>query len=387
MTVETPLKNSLKGNLEQRKKLMLLLFAVFLALGLIYGLYWIFFKQFEVSTNNAYVDGNLVQLMPQVSGIVSTILADDTQLVLQGQPIIKLDDADAKNNLQNAEATLASTVRQVRQYYLQAKQLAADLELRKADLIKAENDLKRREKLVKTAAISTEELQNFKTKVTAAKAQYNEAMFQLQAASALVQGTTLEQHPLVLQAEAKLHTTYLEWKRTTLVAPVAGYVAKRSVQLGQQVNPGMPLLVIIPLNQIWVNANFKESQLRYIRVGQPAVVTVDLYGKSLQFQGKVIGIAPGAGSVFSLLPPQNATGNWIKIVQRLPVRISLNPKQLLDHPLRVGLSSEVTVDIKNQTGSALAVAPTSHPLYSTTIYDGLLAQSEALTKKIIHDNS
>lgn len=387
MTAERFKTSFTGGNPEERKKMLKLILIIFFIFALLYSIYWLFFKQFQVYTDDAYVDGNLVQLMPQVSGIVSTIIADDTQLVLQGQPVVRLDDTDAKNDLQNAEAMLASTVREVRQYYPQAKQLAANLELRKADLVQAKNDFERRENLKDTAAISAEELQSFKTKAKAAQAEQDQALYQLEAAKALIQGTNLGQHPKVLEAAAKVQTAYLNWRRTTIVAPITGYIAKRSVQLGQQVTPGTPLLTIIPLNQIWVNANFKEPQLADIRIGQPATLTVDLYGSSVKFRGKVLGIASGTGSVFSLLPPQNATGNWIKVVQRLAVRIGLDAKQLQQHPLRIGLSGEVTVDVRNQKGNVLATIPAQCPLYKTCVYQDLLTPAKLLIIKIIHDNA
>ena len=373
-------------NKHRRQLIMIVLAAVFLFIGFIWLLYWLIWGRFEEYTEDAYVNGNIVQLMPQVSGTVIEINADDTQFVTQGEPLIKLDTSDTEIALQRAQAQLAETVRQVRQYFENAERAQAALILRGADLMKAQLDLKRRTGLVGERAISREEMQHYTTAAKTAEAQYNFALHNLRAALAVVENSHVYTNPLVERAKANFKTAYLNRQRTTIYAPVTGYVAKRSVQVGQQVNMNTAMLAIIPLNEVWVDANYKESQLGRIRIGQSVLLYADAYS-SVKFHGKIAGLSPGTGVSFALLPPQNATGNWIKIVQRLPVRITLDANEVKNHPLLIGLSMRVTTYTYHNEGRQLAAIKPNKPLYTTNVYNNQLAQADQLIDTILQDNS
>ncbi|WP_343659919.1 HlyD family secretion protein [Ralstonia sp.] len=370
----------------KRKRMLTTLAAALVVAGVGYGLYWGLYGRWFESTDDAYVQGNVVQVTPQVAGTVVAIRADDTQLVTSGQPVIELDRADARVALEQAEAALAQTVRQVRTLYSNTSAFTATLAMRESDLAKAKDDLARRKQIAGTGAVSQEEISHAQTAVQAAQSALEAAKEQLQGNRVLTEQTTLERHPNVLQAAAKVREAYLAYARTSLPASVTGYVAKRSVQVGQRVAPGTPLMAIVPLDQLWVDANFKEVQVRHMRVGQPVELVADVYGSSVTYHGKVVGFSAGTGSAFSLLPAQNATGNWIKVVQRLPVRVSLDPKELKDHPLRVGLSMEAKVDIHDEGGQSLATAPTASPL-QTTVYEQAGKDADQVIASIITANA
>ena len=370
----------------RRKRLLLQLGAAFIVAGVAYSIYWWLVGQYHESTDDAYVAGNVVSVSPQVTGTVTSIDADETDLVQQGQPLIRLDDADTAIALDSAKANLADTVRQVRQMFERLKELRASVTLREADVARAKEDLTRREALIAEHAVSNEELQHARTAYDTAQAALNAAQHQVTAAASLVSGTDVEHHPLVLAAEAKLREAYLEWQRHVVLSPVSGYVAQRSVQLGSRVTPGMPLMTVVPLNQLWVEANFKEDQFSDIRLGQPVTMTADLYGGSVEFHGKVLGVGAGTGAAFALLPPQNASGNWIKIVQRVPVRISLDPPELAEKPLRVGLSMQVAIDTHDRAGNILARTPVSGTRYQTTAYADRTAAVDQLIAAIVRAN-
>lgn len=373
-------------NRRRRRLRMWLLTLVFAGTGLGYGLYWWKIGQFTQSTDDAYVQGNVVPVMPQVAGSVTQILTDDTRLVREGQPLVRLDRADARLALDKAEADLAQTVRAVRKLYDTVGQLQAQVAVRGAELEKAREDLQRRERLSARQVVSVEALHHARTVVETARAQLALARHNLAAARAQVDGTTIGNHPQVKQAEARLRQAYLALDRDTIRAPVTGYVSKRSVELGQQVTPGTALMAIVPLRQVWVEANFKESQLSDVRIGQPATITTDFYGDDVVYRGTVEGLGAGTGSAFSLLPPQNATGNWIKVVQRLPVRIRLRMDEVRSHPLRIGLSMRVTVDTRDRRGSMLASAADRSPRYSTPVFDAQGNHAAALIARIVRAN-
>lgn len=386
VTPQQPVTNQPTHMSAKRRRMLTVLTAVFLILGVLWSIYWMGWGRFHEYTEDAYVGGNQVQLMPQVGGTVVSISTDNTHLVTQGQTLVKLDEADTSVALQNAAANLAQTVRQVRQYYENVRSGLAGVALRQANLEKAKYDVKRRVGLVNARAISAEDMQHIKTAEQTAKAQLEVSLANLSAAIALVENAHLYQHPLVEQAKANLRVAFLNWVRTIINAPATGYVAKRAVQVGQQVNPGTALLAIIPLDQVWVDANFKESQLGRIRIGQDVILTADA-NSGVTYHGKVVGLSPGTGSAFDLLPPQNATGNWIKIVQRLPVRISLDPDEVAKHPLRIGLSMRVTVHTRDLKGDVLTRAPDEKPLFTTDVYNNQLANAETLINKIVTANS
>lgn len=370
----------------KRKRMLLTLTTVIVVAGVAYGAYWAMYGRHFENTDDAYVAGNVVQVTPLVAGTVVSISADDTQLVTSGQPLIQLDRADSQVALEQAEAQLAQAVREVRTLYVNNGSLAANVSMREADLAKAREDLRRRQAISGTGAVSSEEISHAQTALKAAESSLLAAREQLASNQALTDHTTVEKHPNVQRAAANLRSAYLAYARSTLPAPVTGYVAKRSVQVGQRVAAGSPLMAVVPLDQVWVDANFKEVQITHMRVGQPVTLEADVYGSKVKYQGKVEGFSAGTGSAFSLLPAQNATGNWIKVVQRLPVRIALDPQQLKDHPLRVGLSMNVTVDVRKEEGAAMAAAPAPRPL-QTDVYEKVGHDADALIERIISNNN
>lgn len=369
----------------KRKWLMALLAGVILIAAIAYGFYYFLVARFHEETDDAYINGNVVQITPQVTGTVVAVNADDTQTVKAGDPLVVLDGADARVTLAQAEANLAQTVRQVRGLFVNNDQYQAQIAQRQADLSRAQDDLRRRMAVAQTGAVSQEEISHARDAVKAAQASLDAAEQQLASNRALTSNTTIATHPNVLAAAAKVRDAYLNNARNTLPAPVTGYVAKRSVQVGQRVSPGTPLMAIVPLEAVWVDANFKEVQLKHMRIGQPVELTADVYGSSVVYHGKVVGFSAGTGSAFSLLPAQNATGNWIKVVQRLPVRIELDPKELHAHPLRIGLSMQVDVDIKNDNGSQLGNA--QNTVYQTNVFDKYGADADAEIARIIAQNA
>lgn len=369
----------------KRKRLMTLLAVVILIAAVAYGLYYFLVARYHEETDDAYVNGNVVQITPQVTGTVVAVNADDTQTVKAGDPLVVLDAADARVALQQTEATLAQTVRQVRGLFVNNDQYQAQVDQREADLSRAQDDLRRRLGVAQTGAVSQEEISHARDTVKAAQAALDAARQQLASNRALTSNTTIASHPNVLAAAAKVRDAYLNAARNTLPAPVTGYVAKRAVQVGQRVAPGAALMAIVPLEAVWVDANFKEVQLKHMRIGQPVELTADVYGSSVVYHGKVVGFSAGTGSAFSLLPAQNATGNWIKVVQRLPVRIELDPKELREHPLRIGLSMQADVDIKNDTGNQLGNA--QNTVYQTSVFDKYGQDADAEIARIIAANT
>ncbi len=358
----------------------------FAVIGAAYGLYWETTLRYRQSTDDAYVNGNVVQITPQISGTVVTIGADDTQFVKAGQPLVRLDPADAKVGLDQSEAQLARTVREVRNLFATSAQLRASVELRRNDLAIAQKDLARRERLGSSGAISAEELQHARDSVRGAQAALLAAEQQLAGNQARVDGTTLENHPDVRSASAAVRTAYLAYSRTVIPAPVSGFVARRAVQLGQRVAPGAALMSVVPLDQVWVDANFKEPQLARMRVGQPVTLTADLYGGSFRYHGSVSGFGAGTGSAFALLPAQNATGNWIKIDQRVPVRIALDPKEVAENPLQIGLSMKVEVSVRDGGGARLPALAHNAPAYATDVFRSVDEEAATRVQEIIAAN-
>ena len=311
------------------RRLGLLALGTVVVLGALgYGAYWFVDARYYESTDDAYVDGDVVQVTSEVPGTVLSLKADDTQLVIAGQPLLELDPADAKIAVANAEADLARAVRQVRGLFAQSKELRAQIDQREQAERTADEDLRRRGGLIADGAISAEELSHARDAVTTTRANVAAAREQLGQTIAQIDGTTIADHPQVLAAAAAVRNAELALHRTELTSPVSGVIAKRSVEVGQRVAAGTPLLAVVPLEDVWVDANFKEVQLQRMRAGQPVSVRTDLYGGSVTYHGRVVGIAAGSGSAFALLPAQNASGNWIKIVQRVPVRILLDPREL-----------------------------------------------------------
>lgn len=385
-STDTNTQNHANGNGSRRKKLITGVLGAFALACIGYAVYWATVAQYVEYTDNAYVNGDEVQITPQVAGTVTMIGADDTQFVNAGQVLVQLDQADAEVALQRAESQLARAVRSVRNLYATSAQQQANLQARESDLAKAEQDVARRERLASSGAISKEEVQHARDAVQVAQSALAAARQQVVATSALVDHTTIEKHPEVQSAAAAVKDAWLTNARTALPAPVAGFVAKRSVQLGQRVSPGAPLMAVIPLDKVWVEANFKEPQLAGIRIGQPATLKADVYGSKVEYHGRVTGIGAGTGGAFALLPAQNASGNWIKIVQRVPVRVALDPRELARHPLQIGLSMKAYVDIRDASGQRLPeVAKDDHD-YSTNVFQSVTAQADRTVRRIIAEN-
>jgi membrane fusion protein (multidrug efflux system) len=320
-------------------------------------------------TEDAYVEGNLVQVTPQAGGTVTRIAADDTDVVRAGETLVQLNQVDARLALDRAEAGLSKAVRQVRAQFANVAQLRANVVLREADLAKAESDLARRRGLVDSGAVSGEDVRHAEDAAAVARAALAAAREQVTAARSLVDGTTVENHPDVAAAIAQVRDAAVALSRTTLAAPVGGIVARRNVQLGQRVAQGTPLMAIVPLDQLWVTANLKENQLRQVRLGQPVTMTTEVYGDSVVFHGRVVGQEAGTGSAFAAAPAQNATGNWIKVVQRVPVRIALDPAEVARHPLRLGLSMRAEIDTRQHGGPALLQAVAPRHQYRTPVFE------------------
>jgi len=370
-----------------KRRLRLIVLAAVVVLGLVgWSIYWATIARHREVTDDAYVAGNVVLVSPQVGGTVISIAADDTQLVKQGDVLIEFDPADARIALDGAEAALAQAVRQVRNLRANTGGAEAAVRSRRIELQRAKDDLARRAGLDETGAVSTESVLHAREAIASAQANLAATEEQLRSAQSLVDDTNLSDHPEVLAAAAHVRDAYLQLHRTKLRSPITGYVAKRSVQLGQRVQAGAPMMAVIPLNNVWVDANFKEVQLRHIRIGQPVTLVSDLFGDDVEYHGRVAGLGAGTGSAFALLPAQNATGNWIKVVQRLPVRIELDAKQLAEHPLRVGLSMEARVDIHDVSGQVLAQTTNTTPAYQTNMYSDDLSAADQLISDIIRSN-
>jgi membrane fusion protein (multidrug efflux system) len=370
----------------KRKRALLILATVVLVALAAWLLWYLLVGRWHQDTDDAYVQGNMVGITAQTAGTVVSIGADDGMKVVAGQVLVQLDPNDARVAFEQAKANLANTVRQVRGLYSAVDAGQADLRARQVAIAKARADVARREGLVASGAVSAEELAHARNELAAAEAALSASRGQLSRNRALVDATTVTDQPQVQAAAAQLRAAYLNLQRAAIVAPVTGYVAQRTVQLGQRVQPGMPLMTVIPLEQVWVEANFKETQLAKMRLGQPVELTSDVYGGDIEYSGKLASLGLGTGSAFSLLPAQNASGNWIKIVQRVPVRIELDPKQLAAHPLRLGMSMSVDVTIRDQDGDVLPAAMPAKPVLSTQAYARQLSDADALIRGIVQDN-
>jgi membrane fusion protein (multidrug efflux system) len=352
-----------------------------------YGTYWTMATQYREVTEDAYVEGNLVQVTTQIAGTVTAIAADNTDRVAAGQELVRLNEVDARLALERSEAVLARTVRQVRAQVASASQMDANVALRRAELSKVQADFDRRAQLVQSGAIAGEDLEHAREAVRTAQAALASSEQQYASNHAFVDGTSLSSHPDVMGAAAQVKDAYIATVRTSVPAPVAGMVARRNVQVGQRVAAGTAMMAIVPMDAVWVTANFKESQLRHLRSGQPVALTADAYGKDVVYHGTVVGEEAGTGSAFSLMPAQNATGNWIKVVQRVPVRIALDPHEVARHPLQLGLSMRVSVDTHRRDWPRLTPGKVPPQSYRTDVFAREGNEADSLVTRIIAANA
>lgn len=358
----------------------------FLLCGAGWGLYWVVWGQYSESTDDAYVTGNMVMVTPQEEGIITQILADNTQLVEAGQVLVEIDRHDFEIGLEKAKADLADTVRLVAQLFLKVEELQAKKIVAEAELVKARLDYEHRLALVGDKSVALEDFQHSETALIGAEGGLQEVEKELEGAQVEVQNTTVESHPKVELAKAKLRQAFLALYRCQVRAPTRGIITQRKAQVGQWVRAFDALMALVPIDQIWVDANFREVSLKNLRIGQPVELISDMYGSEVKFHGEVVGLNPGTGSVFSILPPQNATGNWIKIVQRIPVKIALHPLELNLSPLVLGLSMTVDVDTHDRRGLRLPQVIASKPIYSSAIYEDELVGAEPVIEQIIQNN-
>jgi membrane fusion protein, multidrug efflux system len=371
----------------KRRRILTILGLLFAVIGIAWLLLAVIVFSRREKTDDAYVVGNQVRISAQIPGTVVEVFARNTSRVEAGQVLLRLDPTDARQALDRAAAALAQSVRQVRQQQAESVQYDALVSARTLELQRAETDLARRVPLLAEKAVAEEEVRHAREDVALARAQLEQARQMRAAANALVDATTMQDNPAVMQQRAAYRDAWIALQRTAIVAPVNGYVAQRSVQLGQRIIPGEHLMSVIPLQDVWLEANLKEQQLRNLRIGQPVKLTSDQYGRSVEFHGHVIGLQAGTGAAFSVLPPQNASGNWIKVVQRVPVKVAFDPKELAEHPLRIGLSMTAIVDTHDRSGQVLASEPVSDVQESTSVYATDIAAAESAAAAIIRQNS
>ncbi len=387
--MDASVASSSPAQVMQRRRTRWLLIAVtgFVIVGVVATAYWWLYARNYEDTDDSYVAGDLVNVSSQISGTVVSIDADETDFVQMGQELVRLDDTDARIALQESEDQLAKAVRQVHTVFTSRDELTAVLAQRRADLNRARSDLDRRESLGKTGAVSTEEISHAQEAVTEAQQALIAAEKNLAGGTALLGRTGVADNPDVQAAGVAVERAWLALRRTSIHAPVSGYIAKRPAQLGERTVSGNALLSIVPLDRLRVEANFKEVQLNRMRIGQPVKIVADLYGGHVEYRGTIAGLGLGTGAAFALLPAQNATGNWIKVVQRVPVRIALDPQQVAAHPLRIGLSTHAIVDVRDVSGAQLAQAPRKDPVLNTDIYAIDMSEITARIAQIVADNA
>jgi membrane fusion protein (multidrug efflux system) len=366
MTDATANDNS--ERLQARRRWLYILGGIVAAIAILYGLYWLFSARFYETTDDAYVGGDVVSVTSRENGSVLALHADNTQSVKRGQLLIELDPVKADVGMLAAEANLARTVRSVRTNFSRVDQGSAQIAAARVAVAQAEADYRRRASA--GSAVSAEELGHARDAVVAARANLKVAQSTSAQDRASVEGTSIANNPDVMAAIAQLRQAAIVQAHMNLYAPVDGVVAQRTVQIGQQIAPGTPLMAVVPLDTVWIDANFKEGQLEDMRIGQPVTVTADVYGGGVTYHGTIAGLGAGSGSAFALLPPQNASGNWIKIVQRVPVRIALDKRELRDHPLRLGLSVSVSVDTSDTSGRTIGSTAVRHEVRGDAGTDG-----------------
>lgn len=370
--------------ISRRNRLFMVLFGVAAVAAAAVGVNWFISGRFIEETDNAYVAGNVVPIAAQVAGTAREVLVGNTQYVRAGQPLVRLDDTEARIALGQTEGDLIRAVRQARSAQFANAMYRATVDARAAELEQAEQALKARSGAT-VQVVSGEEYERARESVAVAQANLAAARSQLASGLAASGSGHVEDDPAVMLAVQQLKLAYVRLARTTLVAPVEGAVAQRAVQIGQPVAAGAQLMTVVPVRQLWIEANFKEEQVRNLRIGQPVYAVSDLYGSGMVFHGRIGGLSPGTGSAFSMLPPQNAAGNWIKVVQRVPVIVSLDPAELIDHPLRVGLSMVVSVDTHQRDGALASASDPAGGSIAPVAEDGT-GQADALARKLIEEN-
>jgi membrane fusion protein (multidrug efflux system) len=375
-----------RGQHKRSRKFLWIFAAACVVIGIGVLLYHLLYGQYHVKTKDAYVGGNLIRLQPQVSGTVTFIAADQTQPVQLAQTLVQLDPKDMDVSLSQAKANLAQTVRDVVQLFAEERRQEALMFAQEAQLALANKELARDRGLIASHGISQEQLDRTEESARNAQAGIRQARAALESVRAQIAGTQPETHPRVLLAESNLRSAWLAKNRTAVRAPLSGYMVRRQVQLGQQVSPATEMVAIAPLDTVWIDANFKETQLENIRINQPVAIKADIYGSHFKYHGRVLGLTAGTGAALAVLPPENATGNWIKIVQRVPVRIGLDRNELRDHPLYLGLSTTVDVDVHDLSGASLSRVPVWPAAMQTNVYAEQDAGVSTEIDRIVREN-
>lgn len=366
---------------------MIIATVIFVLLFVAYGVYWFLVLRFQEYTDDAYVSGLQIPIVAQTTGNVTQVNFENTDLVKAGDVLVVLDKTNAQLAYEQAKHDLASTVRKTKELYINGDQYQAQIQQNRVSLAQAQKDYQRRAALGRSGTISKEDLQHSQEAVQLAQAALDISIQQYNANRALLRNTALKNQPAVQQAADSVRSAWINLQRTEIKSPMTGYVSRRNVQVGSQVSPQSSLMAIVPVQPVWVDANFKETQLENVRIGQPVTINSDFYGSNVSYKGTVVGLDMGTGSAFSLLPAQNATGNWIKVVQRLPVRVELDPEQVAKYPLRIGLSMNVTIDIKDQNGPVLSEVQRTTPAFESDVLVLKLGDVDQVIDTIISDNA
>ncbi|HHR6053500.1 multidrug efflux MFS transporter periplasmic adaptor subunit EmrA [Providencia alcalifaciens] len=377
-----------KTNKENKRTLWMIIATIIIVLLFVaYGVYWFLVLRFQEYTDDAYVSGLQIPIVAQTSGNVTQVNFENTDLVKAGDVLVVLDKTNAQLAYEQAKHDLASTVRKTKELYINGDQYQAQIQQNRVSLAQAQKDYQRRAALGRSGTISKEDLQHSQEAVQLAQAALDISIQQYNANRALLRNTALKNQPAVQQAADSVRSAWINLQRTEIKSPMTGYVSRRNVQVGSQVSSQSSLMAIVPVQPVWVDANFKETQLENVRIGQPVTINSDFYGSNVSYKGTVVGLDMGTGSAFSLLPAQNATGNWIKVVQRLPVRVELDPEQVAKYPLRIGLSMNVTIDIKDQNGPVLSEVQRTTPAFESDVLVLKLNDVDQVINTIISDNA
>ncbi len=373
----------------KRKRFWFTWIFVFVVFSLIiaFCIYWVTSLRYIKRTSDAYVQGNQVLITPLVNGFITEIYTDDTFLVEKGQLLIQLDPTDSKLAYEDAKQNFSMVIREVCATYHQVFAYQAEIHIREAECVKAEEFYNHRREVLNQGAISLEDFQTAEADLEATYFAWSNAKSLYEKEVSFIIGRSIRDNPLVIAAEDRLSQAAINLYRTKIFAPVRGLVAQRDAQLGMWVSSGAPLLRVIPLDQIWVNVNYKETQMKNMKIGQKVELKADMYGSGILYKGTIVGLPGGAGNAFSILPPQNLSGNWIKIVQRLPVRVALEDDDLVSHPLRIGMTMRSKVDVRKQSGSYLPKSSQGAPIYKTSIYENEIEKSKKQTLNLFLENA